>query len=70
MWEAISVERGGTWLSRGACVTYGDTVYLNLGRKAADGDVDGLVEIVSSEYETARQRAHNARTACPSECPS
>jgi hypothetical protein len=39
-------------------------VYLNLGNKAADGDVDGLVEIVSSEYEAARQRVidkHNAR---------
>mgnify|MGYP006195457967 CR=1 FL=1 len=63
MWEAIGVERGGIWLSGGVCFTYGDTVYLNLGSKAAHGDVDGLVEILSSEYETARQRVLNARKA-------
>ncbi|QHG64316.1 hypothetical protein [Pseudomonas putida] len=63
MWEAIGVERGGIWLSGGVCFSHGETVYLNLGSKAADGDVDGLVEIVSSEYETARQRVLNARKA-------
>ncbi|WP_225935650.1 MULTISPECIES: hypothetical protein [Pseudomonas] len=62
MWQAIGVERGGIWLSGGVCFTYG-TVYLNLGSKAADGDVDGLVEIVSSEYEAARQRVLNQRKA-------
>lgn len=61
MWEAIGVERGGIWLSGGVCFSYGDTVYLNLGSKAADGDVDDLVEIVSSEYATVRDRVLNAR---------
>jgi hypothetical protein len=63
MWEAIGVERGGIWLSGGMCFSHGDTVYLNLGSKAADGDVDGLIEIVSSEYEAARQRLLNQRKA-------
>ena len=63
MWEAIGVERGGIWLSGGVCFSYGNNVYLNLGSKAVDGDVEGLVEIVSSEYETARQRVLSARKA-------
>lgn len=63
MWEAIGVERGGIWLSGGVCFTYSDTVYLNLGSKAADGDVDGLVEIVGSEYEAARQAVLTQRKA-------
>ncbi len=63
MWEVIGVERGGIWLSGGVCLTCGDNVYLNLGSKAADGDIDGLFEIVSSEYKAARQQVLSARKA-------
>lgn len=71
MWEAIGVELGGIWLSGGVCFEYNGAVLLNLGSKSADGDVEGLVEIVRSEYETARQRVLNQRkAACPSVLPA
>ncbi|MBV4500422.1 hypothetical protein HU736_007155 [Pseudomonas sp. SWRI56] len=63
MWEAMGVERGGIWLSGGVCFEYNGIVYLNLGSLTSTDGVDGLVEVVSSEYEAARQRVLNARKA-------
>ena len=63
MWEAIGVERGGIWLSGGVCFEHNGIVYLNLGSQSSADDVEGLVEVVSSEYETARQRVLNQRKA-------
>lgn len=63
MWGAIGVERGGIWLSGGVCFEHNRIVYLNLGSQSSASDVEGLVEVVSSEYETARQRVLNQRKA-------
>lgn len=59
----MGVELGGIWLSDGVCFERTGTVFLNLGSTSSDGDVEGLVEIVSSEYEGARQRVLNQRKA-------
>ncbi|MNJ81254.1 hypothetical protein D3C77_799750 [compost metagenome] len=63
MWEAMGIERGGIWLSGGVCFERNGTVYLNLGALTSAEDVEGLVEIVRSEYETVRQRVLNQRKA-------
>ncbi|GAB1617126.1 hypothetical protein [Pseudomonas sp. NGC7] len=59
MWTAIGVNTGGIWLAGGVCFEHDGATYLNLG--CAETEVDGLVEIVSSEYEAARQRVLNQR---------
>ncbi|MEJ5862049.1 hypothetical protein [Pseudomonas farsensis] len=63
MWEAVGVERGGIWLSGGVCFEYGGVVWLNLGYRSSSDDVDGLIEIVGSEYEAAREQVLKLRKA-------
>jgi hypothetical protein len=61
MWNAIGVNTGGIWLAGGVCFEHDCQVFMNLGCQADRNEVDGLVEIVSSEYEDARQRVLTRR---------
>jgi len=63
MWEAMGVERGGIWLSGGVCFEHGGAVFLNLGSKSSADGVSGVVEIVGSEYEAAREQVLQQRKA-------
>jgi hypothetical protein len=63
LWDAMGIERGGIRLSGGLCSEHSGTVYLNLGSQSSADDVEGLVEVVSGEYEAARQRVLNQRKA-------
>ncbi|MDH0730941.1 hypothetical protein N5F23_00550 [Pseudomonas sichuanensis] len=63
MWTAIGVNTGGVWLAGGVCFEHEGKAFMNLGCQADSKEVDGLVEIVSSEYEAVRQRVLNQRKA-------
>lgn len=63
MWEAMGIERGGIWLSGGVCFEHNSVVFLNLASKSSADAVDGLVEIVGSEYEAAREQVLRQRKA-------
>lgn len=63
MWTAIGVNTGGIWLAGGVCFEHEGKAFMNLGCQADSKEVDGLAEIVSSEYEAARQRVLNQRKA-------
>ncbi|MGH8381730.1 hypothetical protein [Pseudomonas sp.] len=63
MWQAIGVNTGSIWLAGGVCFEHSGQAFMNLGCQADCNEVDGLVEIVSSEYEGARQRVLSARKA-------
>ncbi|NIE73048.1 hypothetical protein F3J45_01020 [Pantoea sp. Ap-967] len=63
MWEAMGVARGALWLSGGVCFEHSGTVFLNFGCKSSGDGVEGLAEIVASEYEAARQAVLSARKA-------
>lgn len=63
MWTAIDAHTGGIWLAGGVCFEQEDKAFMNLGCQANSKEVDGLVEIVSSEYEAAR---HQKSSIAPS----
>lgn len=57
VWKAIGIDWGSVWLSGGVFFEHEGFVCLNLGfQLKPDGEnVDGATEIVSSEFEAARQ---------------
>ncbi|ATR82737.1 hypothetical protein CS390_09270 [Pseudomonas sp. HLS-6] len=63
MWQVIGVNTGRIWMTGGVCFDHEGVVYLNLGCKAEAGEVDGLIEILASEYEAARQQVLSLRKA-------
>ena len=57
VWKSIGIDWGSVWLSGGVYFEFAGVVYLHLGFQLKGGDdhVDGATEIVSSEFEAARQ---------------
>lgn len=63
-WSAIGINTGALWMCGGVFFELDGVVYLNLGLKLDDGgeQVEGAVEILSSEFESARQAVLNQTT--------
>ena len=57
------VARGALWLTGGVCFEYDGAAYLNFGSTSSADGVQGLVEIVGSEYEAAREQVIQQRKA-------
>lgn len=63
MWTAVGVERGNVWFFGGVCFEHDGAVYLQLGSASSADQVEGLVEVLGSEYQAARQSVMSARKA-------
>lgn len=65
VWQAIGLDWGSVWLSGGIFFEHEGTVYLHLGfsLQLEGKQVEGAVEIVSSELEAARQAVLQQRKA-------
>ncbi|WP_332773337.1 hypothetical protein [Pseudomonas sp. ESBL1] len=63
MWEGVGVERGNVWFFGGVCFEHDGAVYLQLGAASSADQVEGLVEVLGSEYQAARQNVMSARKA-------
>ena len=59
-WKAIGIDWGSIFLNGGVFFVSDGTVYLNLGfqLKPDRERIEGAIEILSSEYETARDHVH------------
>lgn len=59
-WKAIGIDWGSIFLNGGVFFVSDSTVFLNLGfqLKPEGEKVEGAIEILSSEYETARDQVH------------
>lgn len=64
-WKAIGIDWGSIFLNGGVFFISDITVFLNLGfqLKPEGEKVEGAIEILSSEYETARDQVHAQRKA-------
>ena len=65
VWKAIGIDWGSIFLNGGVFFEYDGTVFLNLGfQLKPDGEqIEGAIEIFSSEYETVRDQVHAQRKA-------
>lgn len=65
VWKTIGVDWGSVFLGGGVFFESDGTVFLNFGfqLKTDSGQVEGAVEIVSSEYEAARDKVSTKRKA-------
>lgn len=64
-WEALGFSRGALWMCGGQHFEFEGGVYMNLGLKLGKDNqsVDGAVEILASEYETALQKCQGQKKA-------
>ena len=60
VWKAIGIDWGSIFLNGGVFFVSDSTVFLNLGfQLRPDGEqIEGAIEILSSEYEKARDQVH------------
>ncbi|MCV4344543.1 hypothetical protein [Pseudomonas capsici] len=66
-WKEIGVDPGSIWLGGGVFFELDGVVYLSFGSESSASAVDGVTEILGSEYEAARRevtgRANSKRNA-------